>query len=450
MLMIKNLNNKFVNNKLKKSLRIFVFIGIFLFSKSIFAQETLSLNDAIKIAIENNFNIQLVKNELEIAKNNNYPAASGYLPNISLNASTNFQSNSVNQRYSNGNVINTDGASSVINNVSLAFSFNLFDGFRMFAIQDKLDALENASKSKLQSQINNTISQLAALYSDIIRQKNNLKYNEKLIEISKQRLDLIKLKMESGLANNSDLFLVQMDLQSKIQTKTSLEIQIKDSKINLNKILKLDANKDFEVDNELKIDQINFEELESKLNNNPEILQYQSNLQASLYNIDAVKAAKYPQLKLNAGYAYNVTNNSAGFSIFNQANGPFIALNLNVPIYTFGILDHDQTNAELQAKSIEISNEMLKNEINSLFAKAKSDYISYQNLSKNEIENLKIANDYLELTLTKYKLNQATIIDLREAERSYAEVANRLSNFQYLAKISELELKRLTNSYIAN
>jgi outer membrane protein TolC len=62
---------------------------------------------------------------------------------------------------------------------------------------------------------------------------------------------------------------------------------------------------------------------------------------------------------------------------------------------------------------------------------------------KSESENIKKAQQLLEIMLQRYQLNQSNTIDLREAQRSYEEAAFRLTSMQYIAKVAETELLRL-------
>jgi outer membrane protein len=60
--------------------------------------------------------------------------------------------------------------------------------------------------------------------------------------------------------------------------------------------------------------------------------------------------------------------------------------------------------------------------------------------------NYRLSQQLLDLTLQRFQLIQATIIDVREAQRSFEEAGYRLINLNYAAKSSEIELKRLTNT----
>jgi outer membrane protein len=65
---------------------------------------------------------------------------------------------------------------------------------------------------------------------------------------------------------------------------------------------------------------------------------------------------------------------------------------------------------------------------------------------ENQKKNYALSKQLLDLTLQRFELIQATIIDVREAQRSFEEAGYRLINLNYAAKSAEIELKRLSNT----
>jgi hypothetical protein len=51
--------------------RILLLVLVFVLGREIKAQEKLSLSDAVKIALQNSYDIKLVENTVTVAKNNN-------------------------------------------------------------------------------------------------------------------------------------------------------------------------------------------------------------------------------------------------------------------------------------------------------------------------------------------------------------------------------------------
>jgi outer membrane protein len=64
-----------------------------------FAQQRMSLSDAINTALKNSYDIQLVKNNLEITNINNDIGIAGGLPVVTGTANDNEQITSINQKF---------------------------------------------------------------------------------------------------------------------------------------------------------------------------------------------------------------------------------------------------------------------------------------------------------------------------------------------------------------
>jgi outer membrane protein TolC len=78
-------------------------------------------------------------------------------------------------------------------------------------------------------------------------------------------------------------------------------------------------------------------------------------------------------------------------------------------------------------------------------------YESYKNAINRldlEAENLKIAQQYLDLILKKYELSQATAIEIREAQRTFEDAAFRLIALRFQAKQAEIELLRVSGELV--
>ncbi|MGY0038769.1 TolC family protein [Pedobacter sp. NJ-S-72] len=62
---------------------LFYFLAFLICSaQSVIAQDTLSLEEAISTALKNNYDIRLVNNEIQIAKNNLNAGNAGMLPGL--------------------------------------------------------------------------------------------------------------------------------------------------------------------------------------------------------------------------------------------------------------------------------------------------------------------------------------------------------------------------------
>lgn len=56
-----------------------------------------------------------------------------------------------------------------------------------------------------------------------------------------------------------------------------------------------------------------------------------------------------------------------------------------------------------------------------------------------------LSQQLVQLSLQRFQLAAATIIEVREAQKSFEDAGFRLVTLSYSAKIAEIELKRLSN-----
>ena len=156
-------------------------------------------------------------------------------------------------------------------------------------------------------------------------------------------------------------------------------------------------------------------------------------------------AARYPSLRASTGYNLTSAKSAAGFSLLNQSYGPFVGINLSVPIYNGTISKKQQQIAEINTKSARTNFDYLLLNYETDAVRTYQAYSNSINQLKMESENLKLSQQLLELISKKFELGQATIIDVKQAQQSFENASYRLINLTYTAKIAEVELKRLEN-----
>ena len=81
-------------------------------------------------------------------------------------------------------------------------------------------------------------------------------------------------------------------------------------------------------------------------------------------------------------------------------------------------------------------------------ANAVKTYQAYANSLKQYLtqqKNYQLAQDLLDLVMERFRLKVATIIELRDAQQSFEQAGYSLVNLAYVAKASEIELKRLSS-----
>lgn len=426
-----------------------VVIALWVTSVSLtFAQEKLTLVDAISIALKNNYDIKLLSNEEQIAKNNVNLGNAGILPIATGTFSTGGSRQNTIQTQSSGSQRILDGVRNTNMAYGVGLDWTVFDGFRMFANYDRLKALEQQGQLNSKTQIITTISDVVAAYYNIAKQQKLVVAADSAIDVSNLRLTIADNKLKIGRGSKLDVLAAQVDYNADTSSYLTQKNLLSTYLVTLNQLMARDVNIKFTVDSNLNIDQnLNYGELStSVLQLNPVLQNAFINKKIAELNLKTVKGARYPQVALNTGYEFNRSTSPTGFNTAFRANGLTYGLTASVNIFNGFLQRQNERNAKIGINSAELSIERTKLEINAQLATAYQNYMTYLDLVKLERRNIDIANQNLEITLEKYRLGSIAPLELREAQRNAIDATSRYVETQYQAKLAEITLKELSGT----
>ena len=418
-----------------------------LFSQEINAQNNLSLKEAVTIAIQNSYDIKLVENAASIAKNNNNYGVAGGLPTVTANGTNNNTLTTISQTFPDASRNTTrSGVDGSTLNGGLTATMILFNGYRIAATKDRLESIQKQTEAALQVQMLNTSSTVMQQYYNVIRQVAFLKTIEKSIEASEQRVAIVKTRQEIGVANQADLLQSSLDLNALLQAKQNQLLVLDQVKADLYNSMVVPANSNYIFTDSIQVDQkMILSDVESKMKAHPLLQSAQQLINVNQFLEKETKALMYPTLRANSGFNYNSNKSAAGFILLNESYGPFLGFNLSIPIYAGTASKRAYKNAQINTVSAKIQYD---NTAQNLSTELFKTYQNYQNSLKQtpiEIENYKMSDALLALVMERFKLGEATIVDVKQAQQSFETAGFRLTSLQFSAKIAEIELKRMSN-----
>lgn len=428
--------------------RILTAAILILLSPALFAQK-LSLQDAVALALNKNFQIQIARNEAEIAHKQNSAGAAGMLPNVALNASDNPSVTTIKQELSNGTTIEKANAFSNSLNANVTLGYTLFDGMRMFATRKRLQELEKMGQNRLKSQIQNTVSNVIQRYSYLSSQQSFMAVVNQLLRISEERYKLVEVRLTAGLANNTDLYLAQLDLDTRRQNLITQQTLIKNAYTDLNVLINYPADSVYTVDEAIATNNgLQKQKLDSSFANNPELLIAENQVNIALQSQKEFQSVRLPLIRLNTAYGYNLQQSQGGFTLLNENYGPSAGVSFSMPLYNGNINVNNIAIAKLQSKNAQLYQQQTTLTMKGSFEQAWQRYQSTLTQVTNDEKSVKTAEEYMNLMEQRYKLGQSTVIDYREAQRSYEETNYRLISNRYILKIAETDLLRLTGALV--
>ena len=215
-------------------LRIPFYILLFLFSYSLQAQDILTLEEAVTLALENNYEIKIAANNSKIDATNNNLANAGMLPTLSANLNNNNSQTNTNQTQADGSQRTLNNAKNFSLTYGVGLDWTVFDGLSMFARKEQLATLEAQGKAELQATILNRISDVYLTYYDLVQQQHVMASIDSAIVISNERVTTAQNRFSIGKASKLELLNAQVDLNTDKSLLLSQKEMYKKTKIKLN------------------------------------------------------------------------------------------------------------------------------------------------------------------------------------------------------------------------
>mgnify|MGYP002624627399 CR=1 FL=1 len=415
----------------------------------LFGQESLSLPEAIEIALEKNYGIQVARLEQQAVDAQVYKANAGMGPFVNWDAGFIAEGNNVNQNFLDGRIVSRFGRSWAPN-TSINLGWSLYDGGRMQATYEKLGELSQYSRLEGKLLLQNTITQVMEAYYEVVKQKERVIFLNTIIKYYEERLQITEERWQVGRGSKLDFIQSKTDLNTQLADYAAAKNEHKNAKVLLNQLLNRSPEEEFTVIVEPIPDQdYDYNELLTRAKNqNKELLLVQKAMDISLITEKETEAAKRPSVDFLSALSYSYNNTNAGFILSNRR----VALNAGFSA-RWNLYNGNHTRKQIEISKINTAiiskqQEQLLHQITSELNAAFNQFILDKELLELAQENKILAEENLSISLEKFKLGASTILELNEAQRRFDTSLNRLVNAQYNVKISELDLLILSGSLV--
>lgn len=418
------------------------------------AQRLLSQEEAIATALKQNFDILLSKNDSTVAAINYSFRNAFFLPRINGNLGTTWNNNNQKQKFADGSQKQLNDIRS--NNYTAAVQLNwvLFDGLKMFATRDKAAEFTKLGGLGIKNQVVNTIASVITNYYAIVQKKQQLKAIEELISLSQERVKLAQYKLDIGVGAKPDVLQSKVDLNAQYAAKLSLETLTSQLKEQLNQVMNVEANSNYDVSDTIPINmRVTLADIQHNIeNSNPLLLIAEKNIDIARFNLKERKAERFPVVSLNSSYSYNRNNNKATVNPFQPLYSRNFGRNIGFTV-AIPVLNNLNTKRLIKQAEIDIQYQQLvydnqKSIVSLNIINAYKDYELQKRALALEEENILLAKENVDIVFQVYKLNSNTLIQLKEAQKSLQDAYTRLIDARYNTKLAETELLRLKGDLI--
>jgi len=424
----------------------------FFISASIIAQEELTLEKSINIALNKNSTLLKSSNQIKSFESGVQAAYGNFLPTLGANANWQWSKTDQQGLYvdpNTGQVI--DGSQQLRSyNVGIGSDWILFNGLSNLAsLSRSKDELESAQLT-LERLKQDIVYQTMTLYYQVVYnsqllnvKKDDLKWNEKNLETIRERNRL-------GAATLADVYQQEVAKGNAELELIRTENRLETTKKDLLFYLGIDVLEEFtftdtltSIDTEILNSNLlaEYEDLTGLVTNAlNQRLDYQSamlNFESSKEGVTIAQSGHWPSLVASGSYSWFGTTVD---NIDENKNLQF-GLNLNIPIFEGWSVSERVQIAEVQSKNsgIELSDleRQIKKEI-------KTNFLDLQAAQKALVvseKNISAARENLNIEAEKYSLGSGKLLDVLIANSRYTTALSDLLNSQFAYIVLSQQLK---------
>ncbi len=438
-----------------------VFILINLVIYPLLGQQTISKEEALEIALEKNFGIQVSKNNLEISKNNSSLLNSGFLPTISLNGGSNFTSSNSEIAFP-GQVLedgsprpnlNLDDQESQRFNGGVNLNYTLFDGLGRKFTYKRLKEQYALSELQLRETIEFTIIQLYSVYFNVAQLTESKSIFKQALEVSKERESRAESAFKYGQTNKLAVLNAQVDVTNDSISVLEITQQLDNAKRDLNLLLSQSMENKYSVSTQ--VDFVSEIQIEALLENaaayNVSLLKQKQNTQINSYDVKVSQSGYLPSIGLVGSYGWNL-NQSPASAFFPGTNNNTYSMSFGANL-SWNLFDGGRSITRVKNAKIAVENQkILTDEIQLTFERDLSNALqSYKNakmIYSIQEKQVETGSYNFERSQAQYNLGSITAIEFRQAQINLRNALNQWTLAKYQAKLAELRLLQLSGQLL--
>ncbi len=412
---------------------------------------TISLQEAVEISLENNYQLKQAKNNLDLANESIKSNYADFAPTItsSLSGSRSTGQQFIADRLSEPglnpfvNVTSKSVSGRISANITIFDGFNNINSLRS-SKQSKISAEESYQRAKEQ-----VIFNTASRYLQVLLDMELLDIAKENLKNSQQQLEQVKAQVEVGSRPSVDLFNQEAQLANDELTVTQRENSLKFNKLVLVRQLQIDplGNYNFVVpEAEFSEESAGSKELtlseliDQALLNRSDIRSEVANIRSLQLNLEVAKGSLYPTLSGSYGLSSRYSDQyslpgqgsvSFGDQFFDQQINRSLGLSLNIPIFQNWNRMYNIESSKVQLKNAELAFDNTKLQVIQEVTQAYNDYSSYIKQLEASKKSRRASERAFVTQQERYNVGSSTLIELSQAQAGYVEAQSNYTQALY-------------------
>lgn len=409
--------------KLKIPFSLFL---VFILSQA-YCQTNLTAKDAVFLALENNYKIQIAEKQTEIAAKNNTWSEAGLFPTVTLSIANNntIQDNTNNPFTFTPGVILSQSLAP-----TLSANWNIFSGFAVKISKERLEQLEQQSNGNAVVIIESTIQDVLKAYYAAQLQKERMNLYGLLKEYSRKRANYYDLKDKYAKTNSLELMQFKNQYLTDSTNYLLQEISYKNAMRNLILIIN-PTEETTDVSFPTLTDSLSLsipvidesQALSDMISNNQNLKNQYIALELQKSATEYQRSFLYPTLSFQAGvtpsYSWLRDLNNDNFKFETQVVSYYGNLNLRYTIFNNWKAKRAVEVSKIQEEIVNLNTESMEKTLSvSLTNLIEMYQVRTQLVSMSET-NLSYATKAWELAQAKFDLGVLSSIELSVFQNNY-------------------------------
>ncbi len=413
------------------------------------AQQKLTLEECIDIALQNNRNVkqqQLTRQNRAILYNQ---ARADLLPNLNASVGQNFvfgRSIGLDNTYQNTNSSQTSfGISSEI---------TIFDGLRMKHNIDAKRAELNASEADLEKIKEDIVMSVSTAFLQVLMNKELLRISEEQIELTKANIARRTELVKSGKMAQGELYELEAQQAQEELNRVQADNNLKLALLDLAQIMEMEDLRNLDVSAPPAETLIGKSPLmtsdvvyESALINRPEIRGANYRLETSRKEVLMSKSQRYPTLSFGANFGtgyYNMggrPNDAFATQLRNNMSNS-LGFTLRIPIFNRFQTRNNIRSAEIAVQNSLIEIDKTKIELRKRIEQAYFNALGAQTRWQAAQKSIKANEEAYRFAEQKFENGRANSYELFQAKSNLTQALSEetQAKFDYAFRLKILEL----------
>jgi outer membrane protein TolC len=426
-------------------------LGLLLVGGTALAQDTLSLQQVISLALVNEHGIRIAKNEATIAGNLATAGNAGLLPRLDASGRGNYSNQDTKLDFAEGFPdVERNGVENTTLAGQLGLTYTLFNGMGNFATLERAQLNAQLADLGTRAQIEGTLTQVIALYYAIAALDEDVSITQRILEISADRFSRQEGKAALGGAGRLDVLNAQVDLQAD-STTYILALQRRERTAReLNVLMGRQPDAVVRVSRSIDYAEgLSQEQLvQEAMTGNVQLASAMAQVRAAEVDQRIARALRWPRLDLNAAYGINDQRNEVGIVLGTYTQGWNGGLTLSVPIFDGGRINTQTEAARLRAENAAIAEQQARLQVERDVRNAYTTWRSQREVLRIQGDAVSTAGLNFDRTRELFQAGQITGLQFRQAQLDLANAQRSAVVSGFDTKVAELQLLRASGGLL--